>query len=82
MPYIPEEDRGGFRLVLRRVKPDHAGDLNFCISFLLHLYLEDRNVCYQTLNEIVGVLECAKQEFLRTVVGPFEEKKRKENGDI
>jgi len=38
--------------------------------------------CHKTLNSVVGILECAKQEFIRKVVNPYENKKIIENGCI
>jgi hypothetical protein len=37
---------------------------------------------YSIINDIVGVLECAKMEFYRRVAVPYEDKKRTENGDV
>ena len=37
---------------------------------------------YHAYNEIIGVLECVKQEFYRRMVAPYEDKKCEENGDV
>jgi hypothetical protein len=37
---------------------------------------------YSNLNEMIGALECCKQEYYRTVVGPYEDMKIDENGDV
>jgi len=37
---------------------------------------------YAELNEVIGVLECAKQELYRRVVAPYEDGKAKINGDV
>ncbi len=37
---------------------------------------------YSKANELVGVLECVKQEFYRRQVVPYEEEKIRENGDL
>jgi hypothetical protein len=58
------------------------GDVNFLITNQLQEYLEQEGLSYKTLNEIIGVLECAKQEFYRRVVVPYEDKKKEENGDV
>lgn len=58
-----------------------AGQLNYGITSLCIGYLgNDPN--YQRYNEVIGVLECAKQELYRKAVAPYEETKIKENGDI
>ena len=31
---------------------------------------------------MIGALECCKQEYYRTVVGPYEDMKIDENGDV
>ncbi len=68
------------------------GEYNYIITRLMHDFIqgynaaskwpEDGRACYDSLNDAVGILECAKQELLRTVVGPYEESKRKANGNI
>lgn len=37
---------------------------------------------YVELNEVVGALESAKLELYRRIVGPYEDKKSAENGDV
>ena len=87
MPYISKE----LRLVVdKRIKDlaaavkecgkdNRAGVLNYSISMLLKdLYA----LKYAEVNEAVGMLECAKQEYYRRVAGPYEDKKIKENGDV
>lgn len=80
MPYIPQEDRRG-------LDPDihsalKAGELNFQITSLVHSYLERKGITYTTLNEVVGVLECAKLELYRRLAAPYEDQKVRENGDV
>jgi hypothetical protein len=58
------------------------GDLNFAITALCHQYVLDRTASYKTMNEVVGVLECAKLEMYRTVVAPYEDGKRESSGAI
>lgn len=81
MPYIKPELRE--RLLGESVPPSNVGELNYAISFEIHNYLMNRGgINYTNLNEVIGVLECAKAEFLRTVVAPYEDKKRFENGSV
>jgi len=58
------------------------GDLNFVISKLLHTHLHSQGCNYATCNDIIGVLECAKLEFYRKIVSPYEDTKIIENGDL
>lgn len=83
MPYIPQVNRHPFddrvdELVGFISSP---GELNYVISRIIQQYggATDR---YDKFNTIVGVLECAKLEYYATKVGPYEAKKRYENGDV
>lgn len=80
MPYIKQEDRGRATPVLADIRT--AGELNFAISVLLQEYVERHGLCYETLNAAVGAISGAKAEFQRRVVGPYEDLKISENGDV
>lgn len=59
------------------------GDLNYQITKLCVDYCNRRKPHDYTLyNEVMGALECAKQEFYRRMVVPYEDKKIEENGDV
>ena len=60
---------------------DGVGELNYIITRLISNYLGPQ-MDYERLNSIIGVLECAKQEFYRRVVAPYEDKKIEDNGDV
>jgi len=80
MPYISPEDRA--RLVQGGV-PQDGGELNFAITSLIDTYLRGRGgVRYLHLNEVIGVLECAKLELYRRIAAPYEDRKIAENGDV
>ncbi len=85
MPYIVPEKRYLMKEIINclfSIDRD-AGQLNYIISRICHKYiLQASKVNYSLLNEVIGVLECAKQELLRTVIGPYEENKRLENGPV
>ena len=55
------------------------GELNYFISTLLNSSYPPK---YFNYNRAIGLLECIKSEFYRRKVGPYEDKKIKENGDI
>jgi len=77
MPYVKEERRGlpiGFA--------SEAGDLNYHLTMKCLEYLKVKGLKYQTINDIVGALEGAKQEFYRRVAAPYEDTKIQENGDV
>ena len=63
------------------------GELNYIITKLCPALLEQRKlsgsgVSYADFNGVIGVLENVKLEFYRTVVAPYEEQKKLENGNI
>ena len=79
MPYIDDK---------RRVElgegepPESSGDLNYLISNMFNRYLIREGLTYSTINELVGVLECAKLELYRRVAALYEDKKCATNGDV
>lgn len=83
MPYIDktrrealadEDQSGNLKLT--------PGDLNYQITLLVSAYVRMHNLNYQTINDIVGALEGAKQEFYRRVAVPYENTKISINGDV
>lgn len=80
MPYIDQVIRKHMKTSQLHVMI--PGDLNYAITSLVNDYLGDHGVSYHTLNECIGVLECAKLELYRRIVAPYEDKKMKENGDV
>lgn len=79
MPYISKDDQDKIFFSGQIKTP---GELNFVITTLCLEYLNASEKRYKDYNEIVGVLECAKQEFYRRAVSPYEDKKIIENGDV
>lgn len=61
---------------------NNVGELNYEITMKIIKYLEHKELSYQTINDIMGALEGAKQEFYRRVAIPYENKKIEENGDV
>jgi len=79
MPYITPHQRAKF--------PDlpsmGIGELNYLISRALNEYiLMHGGLRYNTINDCIGVLECAKLELYRRVAAPYEDKKIEENSDV
>ena len=79
MPYIKKQYR---ELIEEGATPVNVGELNYCISMLIKGYIKEKGLCYNTINDILGALSGATMEFYRRVVGPYEDQKIKENGDI
>lgn len=84
MPYIKPEDRqhlddGG--------KPETEGELNYAICMLVQGFLIKQAGVgkipnYAQLNAAIGVLECAKLEIYRRLAAPYEDGKRRTNGEV
>jgi hypothetical protein len=86
-PYIAPERRMDFQGILSTIKDTNInspGELNYLITILCEAYMSSRVLgrSYQTFNDIVGALECAKFEFYRRIIAPHEDIKIKENGDV
>jgi len=79
MPYISRDRRDFFAPTH---VPSSPGELNYAITALACAYIVAHGKGYATINEVVGAMECAKQEFYARVAGPYEDQKRLENGDV
>lgn len=93
MPYIKMEDRRaleegiyfmGRYIGIRADDVNLPGLLNYVITRItLGAYQEKYgDPKYHHINEIIGILECAKQEMYRRVAGPYEDVASIKNGDI
>ena len=76
----PHGECGDFRLMARAC--DGPGDLNYLVTTLCAEYLDHRGLGYANINEVVGVLDCAKLELYRRIAVPYEDTKIIENGDV
>ena len=90
MPYISQEKRMLLAPPLASLaagvfveeSKNQAGVLNYCISALLNEVLKTNGISYRNINELIGVLECAKLELYRRVASPYEDEKIQSNGDV
>lgn len=85
MPYITQEKREEFRKVGEtghNPETRTAGELNYEITLKLLKHLQVNKLSYQTINDILGALEGAKQEFYHRIARPYEESKIRQNGDV
>lgn len=88
MPYIKPENRDKFEDAIKRLL-DHletkngcnVGELNYVISSIVWSIF-DSKPSYTLGNNLMGVLECVKQEFYRRRLAGYEDEKIQENGDI
>jgi hypothetical protein len=79
MPYIPPTSRTALTL---GSEPNMPGELNFVITDVIDDYLIRMGVTYTSINEVIGVLECAKLELYRRIVAPYEDHKKEQHGDV
>jgi len=92
MPYIRQEKRCEIeneldQLIIKflesEVEVGTAGRLNYLISSITGAILNnDERISYTRINELIGVLECAKLELYRRVAAPYEDDKSRLNGDV
>lgn len=80
MPYIDPADRDDLEPKSTR-EAMTPSELNYQITCLVDTYLV-ANVSYDSINEVVGVLECSKLEAYRRIAAPYEDHKIDVNGDV
>lgn len=84
MPYTLKEDRTMQDLIGQIV--DHIkvkGDLNYTICELVgQLCLRDGGLSYTSTSNWVDGVHGAERELTRRLLGPYEDLKAKQNGDV
>lgn len=80
MPYIKEYERQ--QLKDGEIDCQSAGHLNYVFSCIIGQYIRDKQLSYQTINDIIGALEGAKLEAYRRLAVPYENEKLSTNGDV
>jgi hypothetical protein len=83
MPYISQARREALD---KYDRPRTAGELNYVISRAVIEYIRGKSLggefSYQDLNDCVGALENAKDEFQRRFQHPYEDRAIQRNSDI
>ena len=79
MPYIHPLARA---VLANGTKPSSVGELNYVVSTLMNEHLAKYGCSYSSINELIGVLECAKLELYRRIAAPYEDEKKVANGDV
>jgi len=91
MPYTTQEDRNKVNGLLDSVfeNTETKGDVNYCITRLVHLWaikkLKDfwqGKKKYTVLDEALGIFNSAGKCFMRSVLGPYEDKAMLKNGCV
>jgi hypothetical protein len=83
MPYINKKERE--RLAIEGValcEVGTPGQLNYVITKIIHNHIKQCGLRYDTINTVIGVLECAKLELYRMIAAPYENQKHSENGSV
>lgn len=91
MPYIKQKQRDRYKdnvsAIVDRLRKNgkdgipNVGDVNYVVSKILY-DIFDANQSYTLGNSLVGALECAKIEFYRRKLAPYEDGAIERNGDI
>lgn len=86
MPYIAEYRRP---LVTTQPEAPHGvnqalsmGELTYQLTVVIEQYRKIHGTTFQTIGEIRGALDSAKDEFNRRVAHPYEDDKCEANGDV
>ena len=85
MPYIKQEDRQwllGVEDALEDAGVATAGEIQYLVALVIKEYLRDKELRYQTFNDVLGALAGAEAEFYREVLGPYEDMAIEKNGGI
>lgn len=86
MPYIKNNRRSIYESQIQYLTQmiHNPGELNYVMTRLADGYITTHEKNYKTMNEIIGVIECMKQEFYRRVLAPYEDQKINdpESGDV
>lgn len=84
MPYVKMNDRKRLSGAINwnALIPGNAGELNYVFSLLAGDYVRRKGLKYNVLAEVQAALHGALAEFDRRIVGPYEDTKIQENGDI
>jgi RNA processing factor Prp31 len=84
MPYIKQEDRTWvdeeIKLIVDNI--ENSGDLCYVIYKLLKNLTEKQGIRFSTMSSLISEVECAKLEYYRRIVAPYEDTKISENGDV
>lgn len=83
MPYIQKRRREQLDPEIDKIFLSVSdGELNYTITRICHRWIIRRRLKYFTLVRVMGCLICVMFELYRMVVGPYEDKKRMENGPV
>lgn len=79
MPYIKQQDKDRLS---NGDEPQNAGELNYAFTLAAIHYIEKMGLSYTHINDVLGALTGARDEFYRRVAVPYENRKVITNGDV
>lgn len=83
MPYIRKEERGKFDDYLDKIKIiDTKGELEYCVTKLMKIYMSSRSPRYATLHDVVYAVMHSADEYRRRYLDKREDEAIGENGDV
>lgn len=84
MPYISKTDRSDLnqKLAYAGRSINNPGELNYLVTRIIDQYIYNNGKSYASINDVIGVLECAKLELYRRIAAPYEDIKLHDNGDV
>jgi len=82
MPYIKQEMRPELDAALSHFPQLDEPELDYVITKLCLRFIKDRERRFVTMNKVMGILSCAAFELYRRVIGPYEDEKVRDNGDV
>ena len=88
MPYITEEDRSKFDSpldLLEEIVHQYGisnGELNYLMTKMGKMYMDRHGMSYNVGSDVIKAFECAKLEFYRRMMAPYEDRKIEQNGDV
>ncbi len=80
MPYPEKSIRQA--LLNGTISPSEAGHLNFLFTHHINEFLTVKGLRYQQINDVLGALTGAHDEFKRKVEDDYEAIKEKQNGRV
>lgn len=90
MPYIAGKERADYEVEIKSIvdkllsqdENNVVGHLNYIIFSILKRYVVARGIRYFRVNNLMGMLECCKNEFYRRIIAPYEDGVIGKNGDV
>lgn len=80
MPYLEQSVKKSLDIQLTGATV--PGHLNYLFTKEILGYINRQGLSYQTINDVIGALECCKLEFYARIARPYENGKIKTNGDV